>query len=83
MAFPTPGPTRNLRCCIWPEAHSAPCRSLYWKAAETITPISATNVGAVLFMISILPGFAATTYIPSLVLERVLYYRCAFILIAA
>ncbi|KAK9808054.1 hypothetical protein WJX73_010576 [Symbiochloris irregularis] len=49
--------------------------SLYWKAAETITPISATNVGAVLFMVSILPGFAATTYIPSLVLERVLYYR--------
>ena len=50
-------------------------RSLYWKAAEHVTPISAANVAAVLFMVSILPGFAATTYVPSLVLERVLYYR--------
>lgn len=37
--------------------------------------ISALDIGAVLFMVSILPGFAATTYVPSLVLERVLYYR--------
>ena len=50
-------------------------RSLYWKTAEHVNPISATNIGAVLFMVSILPGFAATTYIPSLVLERTLYYR--------
>ena len=31
----------------------------------------------VLFMVSILPGFAACAYIPALVLERPLYYRYA------
>ena len=57
-----------ISCC-------AAYRSLYWKAGETVTAITAINVSAVLFMVSILPGFAATTYIPSLVLERVLFYR--------
>ena len=51
--------------------------SLYWHAAKTITPLKTPNIAAVLFMVSILPGFAATTYMPALILERPLYYRQA------
>ena len=53
------------------------CRSLYWHVGKHLDSLSATNVSAVLFMIAVTPGFSATTYVPSLVLERLLFYRCA------
>ena len=66
--------TSNAASCA--SAHKAHAgRSLYWKGAEKINAITAANIGAVLFMVSILPGFAACTYIPALVIERPLYYR--------
>lgn len=37
----------------------------------------AENIGAMLFVWTILPAFAASTYIPSLVLERTVFYRSA------
>jgi len=63
--------------------------SLYWKAGKpllinypdseivqrTIQFQSAQNIGAMLFVWTILPAFAAMTYIPALVLERSIFYR--------
>lgn len=51
------------------------CRSLYWGVGKHLDSVSATNVSAVLFMIAVTPGFSATTYVPSLVMERLLFYR--------
>ena len=53
--------------------------SLYWHAAKEINnALKTPNIAGVLFMISILPGFTASSYMPALVLERPLYYRCAY-----
>ena len=35
------------------------------------------NLAAVLFLWTILPGYAATAFIPTIVLERPLFVRCA------
>jgi hypothetical protein len=35
------------------------------------------NITAVLFLWTILPGYAAASYMPSIVLERPLFVRCA------
>ncbi|KAK9808027.1 hypothetical protein WJX73_006051 [Symbiochloris irregularis] len=49
--------------------------SLYWGVGKHVDSVTATNVSAVLMMIAVTPGFSATTYVPSLVLERLLFYR--------
>ena len=47
--------------------------SLYWKVGEK--PDSAANTGALPFLFSILPGYAAASYMPCIVLERPLFVR--------
>jgi len=63
--------------------------TLYWKLgrpllhnppdsdveARTLQYAAAQSIGAMLFMQTILPAFAASTYTPSLVLERTTFYR--------
>ena len=44
-------------------------------AARELQFTNASNIGAMLFVWTILPAFAASTYIPSLVIERTIYYR--------
>ena len=44
-------------------------------AGETLGGSQANNIGALLFLWTTLPAFAAAAYIPALVLERALYYR--------
>lgn len=46
--------------------------SLYWKVGERG---DAANTGALLFLFSILPGYAAASYMPCIVLERPLFIR--------
>ena len=63
--------------------HSAliqPCvcvHSLYWHIGKRNFGPNAVNIGAALFMWTILPGFAAAAYTPALVQERTLFYRCS------
>lgn len=40
-------------------------------------PSNVNNITAVLFLWTILPGYAAASYMPTIVLERPLYVRCA------
>lgn len=48
--------------------------SLYWRVGERGGG-DAANVGALLFLFSILPGYAAASYMPCIVLERPLFVR--------
>ena len=57
--------------------------SLYWKVGEkglgdpdpAAAAAAAANTGALLFLFSILPGYAAASYMPCIVLERPLFVR--------
>ncbi|EIE18756.1 ABC family transporter: multidrug, partial [Coccomyxa subellipsoidea C-169] len=49
--------------------------SLYWHIGKRNFGPNAVNIGAALFMWTILPGFAAAAYTPTLVQERPLFYR--------
>jgi hypothetical protein len=51
-------------------------RSLYWHIGKRNFGPNAVNIGAALFMWTILPGFAAAAYTPTLVQERPIFYRC-------
>ncbi len=49
--------------------------TLYWGIGNDYKPTNLINISALLYMWAILPGFAALTYVPSLVLERPLFIR--------
>ncbi|CAL8464409.1 g3944 [Coccomyxa elongata] len=49
--------------------------TLYWHIGKSNFGPNAVNIGAALFMWTILPGFAAAAYTPTLVQERPLFYR--------
>ena len=49
--------------------------TLYWGIGSDYKPTNLINISALLYMWAILPGFAALTYVPSLVLERPLFIR--------
>ncbi|CAL5220625.1 g2668 [Coccomyxa viridis] len=49
--------------------------SLYWHIGRENFGPNSVNIGAALFMVTILPAFAACAYTPQLVLERPVYYR--------
>jgi hypothetical protein len=51
--------------------------SLYWHVGANTAPSNVNNITAVLFLWTILPGYAAASYMPSIVLERPLFVRCA------
>ena len=51
--------------------------SLYWRVGANTAPSNVNNITAVLFLWTILPGYAAASYMPSIVLERPLFVRCA------
>lgn len=51
--------------------------TLYWGIGNDYKPTNLINISALLYMWAILPGFAALTYVPSLVLERPLFIRYA------
>lgn len=57
--------------------------SLYWHIGKNNFGPNAVNIGAALFMWTILPAFAAAAYMPALVQERTLYYRCGCVPAAA
>ncbi|EIE26352.1 hypothetical protein COCSUDRAFT_39467 [Coccomyxa subellipsoidea C-169] len=49
--------------------------SLYWNVGANQAPSNVNNITAVLFLWTILPGYAAASYMPTIVLERPLYVR--------
>lgn len=49
--------------------------TVYWGLGDSVTEQNIINQFSLLFMWCILPAFAATGYIPSIVLERSLFYR--------
>lgn len=49
--------------------------SLYWKVGANKEPSNLNNITAVLFLWTILPGYAAASYMPTIVMERPLYVR--------
>eukprot|EP00887_Chlorella_sp_A99_P008260 scaffold12.g8260.t1 len=49
--------------------------TLYWKVGWDLSPTNIPNIGAVLFMWCTLPAYGASSYVPSLVLERPLFVR--------
>lgn len=51
--------------------------SLYWAIGLRGGLANYNNIVSVLFLWTILPGYAASSYMPSLVLERPLYVRCS------
>jgi ATP-binding cassette, subfamily G (WHITE), member 2 len=51
--------------------------TLYLHKGNDNTSSNVANMTSLLFMWAILPGFAASSYIPSLMLERPLFIRCA------
>ena len=51
--------------------------TLYWKIGDNRALSNYSNLTAVLFLWTILPGYAATAFIPTIVLERPLFVRCA------
>ena len=61
--------SRGLAGCIWHAMYAEGCRacSLYWHIGKENFGPNAVNIGAALFMITILPAFAACAYIPQLV----------------
>ncbi|KAK9865323.1 hypothetical protein WJX84_007950 [Apatococcus fuscideae] len=48
---------------------------LYWHAAKNPRNDTAENIASVLFIATVLPGFTAAAYMPSIVLERPLFLR--------
>ena len=50
---------------------------LYNGLGRNTSPDNLINVSSLLYMYTVLPGFAAISYMPGLVLERPLYVRCA------
>ncbi len=50
--------------------------TLYWGVGANHAASNATNLNAVLFLWTLMPGYAAMAFIPSIVLERPLYVRC-------
>ena len=64
-------------CCTLPGTAEGCCAcSLYWHIGKENFGPNAVNIGAALFMITILPAFAACAYIPQLV-------RHAFLLLVS
>ena len=53
---------------------------LYNGLGRNTSPDNLINVSSLLYMYTVLPGFAAISYMPGLVLERPLYVRCADLL---
>ncbi|KAK9815892.1 hypothetical protein WJX72_011513 [[Myrmecia] bisecta] len=49
--------------------------SLYWGIGRNLVLSNILNIASLLYMWAILPGFAAMSYVPALVLERPLYIR--------
>ncbi|KAK9823062.1 hypothetical protein WJX81_005585 [Elliptochloris bilobata] len=49
--------------------------TLYWKIGDNRALSNYSNLTAVLFLWTILPGYAATAFIPTIVLERPLFVR--------
>mmetsp|Transcript_39168 Transcript_39168/g.76453 ORF Transcript_39168/g.76453 Transcript_39168/m.76453 type:complete len:636 (+) Transcript_39168:128-2035(+) len=49
--------------------------SLYWKIGENSDAQSIQSVSALLFYVCAICGYGAAAFVPSLALERVLYYR--------
>lgn len=52
--------------------------TLYWKVGDNHKLSNYNNLAAVLFLWTILPGYAAAAFIPTIVLERPLFVRSAF-----
>ena len=50
--------------------------TLYWRVGENHKLSNYNNLAAVLFLWTILPGYAAAAFIPTIVLERPLFVRC-------
>lgn len=48
---------------------------LYYGLGKNTAPENLINVSSLLYMYTVLPGFAAISYMPGLVLERPLYIR--------
>ena len=51
--------------------------SLYYAVGANQAPSNVNNLTAVLFLWTILPGYAAASYMPTIVLERPLFVRSA------
>eukprot|EP00210_Caulerpa_lentillifera_P002676 g2556.t1 len=49
--------------------------TLFWGIGDDFATDNYYNIAALLFMWCILPGFGAAAYVPSIVQERVLFYR--------
>mmetsp|Transcript_34646 Transcript_34646/g.48022 ORF Transcript_34646/g.48022 Transcript_34646/m.48022 type:complete len:603 (+) Transcript_34646:280-2088(+) len=49
--------------------------TLYWNEADEATRVSQNNIVALMFMVVVLPSYGATAYVPTLVLERPLFFR--------
>lgn len=49
--------------------------TLYWNVGENMDQAKTLNTSAALFMWALLPGFASISFLPALILERVLYLR--------
>ena len=50
---------------------------MYWGSGNYIAASNLINISALLYMLALLPTFAAFVYIPSMVQERALFNRCA------
>jgi hypothetical protein len=50
---------------------------LYNGLGKNTSPDNLINISSLLYMYTVLPGFAAISYMPRLVLERPLYVRCS------
>ena len=50
---------------------------LYNGLGKNASPDNLINISSLLYMYTVLPGFAAISYMPGLVLERPLYVRCS------
>jgi hypothetical protein len=51
--------------------------TLYWRVGDNHKLSNYNNLAAVLFLWTILPGYAAAAFIPTIVLERPLFVRLA------
>lgn len=51
--------------------------TLYWRVGDNHKLSNYNNLAAVLFLWTILPGYAAAAFIPTIVLERPLFVRWA------
>ena len=50
--------------------------ALYWGIGSDLSSDNLYNIMAMLFMWTVLPAFGASSYVPSIVLERPLFLRC-------